>query len=263
MTKDIKYLVIPDVHGRTFWIDPVNAVLADTDAKIIFLGDYLDPYPYEFEDGIDFRVDAITRFEEIIELKKTYPDRITLLLGNHDCGYAIDSYLCSSRMDRLHKQRISRLFKENRELFQMADTADIASKHFVFSHAGILKGWAEAVWEEKLIDVDIINELNHFWWENKDDRNILSGLGMCDYYRGWGGYTFGSPIWSDIRSWTKVTPEDTYGFNIVGHTQCKSEPIVLETIANLDCRQVFYIDGNGDIRYYNTGEIVKPSKSEI
>ena len=37
-------LVIPDVHGRSFW---KNAVAQNTDIPIIFLGDYLDPYAHE------------------------------------------------------------------------------------------------------------------------------------------------------------------------------------------------------------------------
>lgn len=33
MTKDIKYLIIPDVHGRDFWIHPVEETLQDTDVS--------------------------------------------------------------------------------------------------------------------------------------------------------------------------------------------------------------------------------------
>ena len=40
MTKDIKYLIIPDVHGRDFWIHPVEETLKDTDA-LFFLGTIL------------------------------------------------------------------------------------------------------------------------------------------------------------------------------------------------------------------------------
>lgn len=37
MTNNI--LIIPDVHGRTFWKYAI-----DKYDKVIFLGDYLDPY---------------------------------------------------------------------------------------------------------------------------------------------------------------------------------------------------------------------------
>ena len=37
MLENIKILVIPDVHERDFWREPVNEVLYNTDARIIFL----------------------------------------------------------------------------------------------------------------------------------------------------------------------------------------------------------------------------------
>lgn len=40
MSKNIRILIIPDVHGRTFWREPVLDTLQDTDSRIIFLGDY-------------------------------------------------------------------------------------------------------------------------------------------------------------------------------------------------------------------------------
>ena len=35
-------IIIPDVHGRKFWR---NAVKGFETEKIVFLGDYVDPYP--------------------------------------------------------------------------------------------------------------------------------------------------------------------------------------------------------------------------
>lgn len=35
-----KILIIPDLHGRSFWKEPCN----NWKDKIIFLGDYHDPY---------------------------------------------------------------------------------------------------------------------------------------------------------------------------------------------------------------------------
>ena len=44
-----KILVIPDVHGRIFWKEPVKKYMDAVD-RVVFLGDYLDPY--EDEDGL-------------------------------------------------------------------------------------------------------------------------------------------------------------------------------------------------------------------
>ena len=248
-----KILIIPDIHGRDFWKEPVKKVLEDTNAHIVFIGDYTDPYSSEWEPNFDYLQHTVDNFKEIIEMKKQNSDRITLILGNHDCGYAIGDDLCSSRMDRIHQSELEKLFRENRELFQIAEECDIAGKHFIFSHAGILKGWVKSVWGDEADDTDfnVVSRLNNAWLDN--DMNILSRLGDYDDYRGWDGFQYGSPVWSDIRSWIRVTPEETYGFNIVGHTQL-SHQAVLDQIADLDCRKVFYIDDQGLLRSYDTDE---------
>ena len=248
-----KILIIPDVHGRDFWKEPVKKVLEDTNAHIVYIGDYTDGYHTEWEPNFDYRQHTVDNFKEIIEIKKQNSDRITLLLGNHDCGYAIGDDLCSSRMDKIHQSELEEIFRENRELFQIAKEIDIAGKHFIFSHAGILKGWVKSVWGDEADDTDfnVVSRLNNAWLDN--DMNILSRLGDYDDYRGWDGFQYGSPVWSDIRSWIRVTPEETYGFNIVGHTQL-SHQVVLDQIADLDCRKAFYIDDQGVLRSYDTDE---------
>lgn len=249
-----KILIIPDVHGRDFWRDSVIKTLTNTSANIIFLGDYTDPYSSEWAPNFDYRQHTIDNLKEIIELKRQNPDKITLLLGNHDCGYAIGDTISSSRMDRSHRSELKELFRENRELFQIAEECDIAGRHLIFSHAGILKGWARSVWGDEVDDTDfnVVSRLNNAWLDN--DWNILDRLGDYDTYRGWSGLQYGSPVWSDIRSWIRVTPEETYGFNIVGHTQLDDRQVVLDQIADLDCRKVFYIDDQGALRSYDNDE---------
>ena len=248
-----KILIIPDIHGRDFWKEPVKKVLEDTNTHIVYIGDYTDPYSSEWDPNFDYLQHTVDNFKEIIEMKKQNSDRITLLLGNHDCGYAIGDDVCSSRMDKIHQSELEEIFRENRELFQIAEECDIAGKHFIFSHAGILKGWVKSVWGDEADDTDfnVVSRLNNAWLDN--DMNILSRLGDYDDYRGWDGFQYGSPVWSDIRSWIRVTPEETYGFNIVGHTQL-SHQVVLDQIADLDCRKVFYIDDQGLLRSYDTDE---------
>lgn len=249
-----KILIIPDVHGRDFWKEPVKQELKNNETSIVFLGDFTDGYPTEWESNFDYRQHTVDNFKEIIELKKQNPERITLLLGNHDCGYAIGDTISSSRMDRKHRSELEELFKENRELFQIAEEHDIAGRHFVFSHAGILKGWVKSVWGDEADDTDfkVVDRLNNAWLV--EDWSILNYLGDYDDYRGWGGLQYGSPVWSDIRSWVNVTQDETYGFNIVGHTQLDDRQVVLDQIADLDCRKAFYIDDQGVLRSYDTDE---------
>lgn len=45
-----RVLIIPVIHGRIFWKEDVTAMMADIDNHVIdvvFLGDYVDPYPQE------------------------------------------------------------------------------------------------------------------------------------------------------------------------------------------------------------------------
>ena len=54
-------LIFPDIHGRQFWKEAIKKFPKDQypNLKIIFLGDYLDPYGYE---GILCK-DAIENFK--------------------------------------------------------------------------------------------------------------------------------------------------------------------------------------------------------
>ena len=267
MRQNIKYLIIPDVHGRSFWQRPVEECLSGSDCKIVFLGDYLDPYPYEWEDAdtsqalarVKCKEVALDRFKQILDLKKRYPDRVTLLLGNHDCGYAIGSDICDCRTDYGRYREIEDLFKDNRELFQLAEEVNLGDRHIVFSHAGILKGWVDQIYDIRDIQsspvrYNPVNYLNNAWLT--EDFRVLNFLGDYDRYRGWGGYKYGSPVWSDIRAWVRVTPEETFGFNICGHTQL-DEPVMFDCIACIDCRRAFYLDEEGLLHDYSTGEEVK------
>ena len=249
MEKSIKWLVLPDVHGRQFWMEPVKEVLENTGAKICFLGDYLDPYPHEWEEGVDYKRIAIDRFKEIIQLKKDHPDRITLLLGNHDATYAIGDDICSCRMDRRNRKEIVELFEDNKELFQLAKEVEVGGRKAIFSHSGIFKQWAKDVWGEEAEqeDFNVVGRLNNAWLTG--DYNVLRWLGEYDGYRGWGGVRYASPIWADIRSWYGTKGEDTYGYNIVGHTMVNS-PVLFDNIACIDCQKAFYLDSEGIIRDY-------------
>jgi len=267
--RQVDTLVIPDVHGRDFWVDPVDECLHTQEmCKIVFLGDYLDPYPYEWtsdtvtlmEASSICKTAALDRFKQILDLKKQYPDRITLLLGNHDCGYAIGSDICDCRTDYEHREEIEYLFKDNRNLFQIAEEKTIGGKKFIFSHAGILKGWMDQVRDSRNGQGNPVDFLNNAWLV--EDYRVLDHLGEYDGYRGYLGYKYGSPIWSDIRSWTKVTPEKTFGFNIVGHTQLDGDPVVLDQIADLDCRRAFYLDMQGEIRDWQTDAVCNKTRQE-
>lgn len=239
-----EYLLIPDIHCREFWKEPVKEVLETTNKPIIFFGDYLDGYPFEFEDEL-YKAQGIINLEEIIDLKKKYKDRIILLLGNHDCGYAIDPNICSSRMDWKHREHITDLFKDNRELFQIAIDFKLDNKHVVCSHAGISQNY---IGQFLIKQLDPIKQLNNAWLTNNEE--VLQTLGVYSHYRGWEGWSFGSPIWADIREFV-LDGIKIYGdISVFGHTQLKVGPFISGNIIDIDSREAYILTSNCKVDKY-------------
>lgn len=230
-------IIIPDVHGRVFW----KEIVKNSEDKIIFLGDYVDPYPGE---NISL-TGALDNLSEIIDYKKSNPSKVILLLGNHDFMY-MDSehnkYSC--RHDFENEPKITKLLMNNRDLFQMDYSIEVKNKLYIFSHAGILKPWIEKyknLFGEFPGSLDKINELYKKW-----DPEFISSLLEISYYHG-GWSDFGSMIWSDVREHSVSCEENIY--QIFGHTQLKDKPIIEKHFADLDCRRPFFFDEKtGDIK---------------
>jgi hypothetical protein len=194
-------------------------------------------------------------FEEIIELKRQYPDRITLLVGNHDCGYAVGTKVCEVRRDNRNARKICKLFDDNWELFKLADEARIADKHFIFSHAGINKTYAERCFDDVNED-NVVSLFNEAWLEN--NWGIMDSLGQYSDFRGWGGGDYGSLVWADAREWFQEqymsdVKNEAYGYAVVGHTHINKAHFE-ENMAFIDTADAYYIDSNGDIKKYYDNE---------
>lgn len=215
-----KILIAPDVHGRTFW-HKAKELVSNVD-KVVFLGDYLDPYPSE---GIT-KEQAIEEFKDIIQFKKDNMDKVILLLGNHDGAYAYN-FGSASRYDYKNEDTIKELFNNNRELFQLHYLHD----KYLFSHAGITNYWLS-----KYFNVSIDEFLS------LPESEIIPKLWTLSAFR-CGSDETGSMIWSDVR---ELDRESTY-FQIFGHTQLISEPIITENWACVDCRKLITINSDKKI----------------
>lgn len=254
--EEIKYLLIPDIHCREFWKEPVKDVLANADAKIVCFGDYLDGYAHEWTVDDDYQTRGIANFRELIGLKKDHPERIVLLIGNHDCGYAIGRYTCDCRTDTKHYDEIRNLFLENWDLFQLAYEMTINGKHFICSHAGINKKFATDCFGEYANEANVVEKFNRAWIEKNEA--VFDRLGQYSYYRGWGGQDYGSLVWADLREWA-CNPDDkneAYGNAIVGHTQLEKNIVFLDNITCIDARRAIYADNDGNLHEYATGELL-------
>lgn len=214
-----KILIVPDVHGRTFWHRAME--LVDQVDQIVFLGDYLDPYPHE---GISFD-EAFEEFNKILEFKKEYPDRVTLLVGNHDMHYIINEFMNCSRRNVAMQDQLHELYNANLDLFKLIYTED----DWMFSHAGVYKNWMEK-YEFTLDDLNLQNFLNSQWPALED----------LSWYRG-GDNSVGSCIWADIRESVNYGLIPNYK-QVVGHTQLNEKPYISDKISCLDVRRCFILD---------------------
>ncbi len=228
------YLVIPDVHGRTFWKE---AVEKHPELPVVFLGDYHDPYP---DEHISPR-ESLHNFMEILSFARNNP-RCTLLLGNHDLHY-IYSFGGGCRYDYARARQLGELFRANRDLFKLIHVWKPCFAHpIVFSHAPILAEWAETVGlpDDARTIADLLNPIAD--GDQADAARDL--LDRCTALRG--GYdAAGSPVWADVRELNADvhTLED---YNVFAHTRSRFETIEANW-ACLDCRKAFIIDRNAKI----------------
>lgn len=240
MERKKKILTLGDVHGRDrwmfhthgspyefdFWKEAVeNGAPGDDDFwqdypymefdKIIFIGDYVDSY--------DLNNEAILKnLKNIAFFKKMVPNKVVLLVGNHDIQYFIHNQICSGyRGEMLHD--LNDIFKDKELDLKLAHLEkDENGKKYLWTHAGVTRGWLK----ETKIDVldpeyrffDIVKEL-----ETQEIDVFLNGLFeikcdnlfQVDVLSG-GIHPWAGPLWVRPPVFNKDRLE---GINqIVGHT---------------------------------------------
>lgn len=241
-TKKPIMLVIPDVHGRTFWR---KAVEIYSDLPTVFLGDYIDPYTRY--DGI-LPSEALAEFNEILKFKRQNKMRVTLLLGNHDVHY-FGAKLNSSRKDWMNQEKIEKLFLRNLTLFELTHFVRVGDRQYLFSHAGIISEWIEWHFEgADLNDTEHISELlNDKLNDVETFRKFVSSALMDRSASRWGYARYPSVVWADVEDHQIQQRRLPNVYQIFGHTQQESNPVITEFYANLDCRKAFLLMENGEL----------------
>ena len=82
LSRYMTIFVVPDLHGRTYWQEPAQQFLdshGPTD-QVVFLGNCVDSFEVSNEQQLN-------NFTDIIAFKKSDPERVVLLLGNHCFQY--------------------------------------------------------------------------------------------------------------------------------------------------------------------------------
>jgi len=255
----IKTLIIPDVHGRKFWKSAVTKLSRESfpDIKVIFLGDYVDPYT-SFE-----RItpsDALDNFKEILEYAKQ-DDRVVMLLGNHDLHYMYRLDKC--RIDYENFQEIRSLLESNFSNIDIAYSELINGREVLYTHAGVTRGWLEQVhkyaasyvkrgkvredcpieWvRDNLMELEPtaeqLNNIKSYSW------SMQSMLFNVSWLRG-GDDEFGSCIWADLEEHEYEDMAIDGVYQVFGHTLGKpsiDEAKITDRYAMLDSRCAWVID---------------------
>jgi len=227
-------IIIPDIHGRSFWH---GIVAAYPDEQFLFLGDYIDPYPWE---GLK-PTDGIEQLERVIALKRSNPSRVILLLGNHDLAYIYPSTIKASRHNSFYEDTIQQIFVDNLECFQMAYAKQIAGKEYVFSHAGFHPAWVEShasVFNKANSYSTLVSLCNELL--RGEDISFICSLADISASR-YGSSASGSMIWADEEEYVGI-PLPKHVYQVFGHTQQDESAIITSYYACLDCRMGFQLN---------------------
>ncbi|MDR1675134.1 MAG: metallophosphoesterase [Tannerella sp.] len=231
--KTREILIVPDIHGRPFW-EPA----LDYRGTTVFLGDYTDPYPSE-----GTHADSLRIMRQLVELKKQEPERITLLIGNHEFHYYDPKYRCGRFSLSMYEPYHQLLTGEDTAgCFQLCKQID----RYLFIHAGITKYWYDR-YRAKMapLGATLEEQMNRLFQEAPYafyEASLHRG-GIDDY---------GSPLWADVNEYgEEPEPFDKEIIQIIGHTQIKNpDPIFIKNVRMLDNAQLYLLK-DGEIEKYS------------
>ena len=204
--------IIPlgDIHGRDMWKEILSKNI-EWD-KAIFIGDYFDAK----EDITPQQ--QIDNFKEIIEFKRKLKDNVILLFGNHDYHYLKTSKEQYSGFQMWQKTEISDLLHQaiDQGLLQVC----FAYKHFLFSHAGIIKTWCKDN-DINIEDGSMEQSINDLLLHKPNSFRFTPGVTFNNY----GDDVCQGPTWVRLNSLQKDGVENV--IHVVGHTMQENLNIML------------------------------------
>jgi hypothetical protein len=198
-----KILSIGDLHGRAVWEKFADIhILANTPNLetdydyYVFTGDYTDSFTIS-------NPVILSNLRRLIQFKENYPDKVILLLGNHDLQYLLgELHRCSGYRPEAYFD-LHELFRDKRSLFQAA----FQHGKTIWSHAGIHRGWYNI--EFPFSSPNVADDLNGAFLQNVKS--------MFDVGHRRGGFkNQGGPFWADKHE-TFTKPLNGYN-QVIGHT---------------------------------------------
>ena len=227
-------IVIGDIHGREIW----RKILKDYSGEqvVVFMGDYFDTFEFITTQQ------QVKNFRSILALKMKYPDKVKLLIGNHDYHYLLGTFARYSGHQTMNAAEITAVLEPNLMLMQMCYVDGFR----VFTHAGVTKTWCK----NNNIDVngDLEKQINELFKNNRKSFGFC--IGAIDQT---GDDPIQSPIWVRPGSLLEDAVEDKT--MIVGHTQVdkpriKPPVVMVDTLATGYFVEIF----NNTLRLRNVSD---------
>ncbi len=223
----MKILAIGDIHGRSCW----EKIVDQNFDIVVFIGDYLDTY----DDNITPR-NQVDNLKNIIDFKLKFPEKVKLIVGNHDYHYmrGINDHYAGFQLGI--KFDVEEILHNNKDLFQSCFIYD----KYCFTHAGITNTWLKTV-KEWFID----NGLESNGLENTvnllfEFKPTMFKFTSGEYFDQHGNEVTQTPFW--IRPEALIKDRILNYFHVIGHTPGDPEIIsfVDGGIIKIDCLESGY-----------------------
>lgn len=198
---DGKIVFVGDTHGD---FNTTKAIIERFFNKdyLVFLGDYIDREPMNWG--------SIYNITYLLLLKYSYPEKIILLKGNHECNYIIPCFPYEFEGEIIKRFGFSNLHKKYTEIFSLMPLMVLANNVFA-AHGGILKGFdLESL---RKIDKNNVPAIEALAWsdpalsltyrgagarfDKKDLIRFLEGIKANVFIRGHDYNTLGFSIYND------------------------------------------------------------------
>lgn len=195
----MRIIAIGDTHGRNTWERIIEKEVEST--REVFVGDYFDSWTKSGRQCID-------NFSRLVAYKRANPERVKLVMGNHEFHYIHPGERYSGFNDNFAGE-IAEVVKDaiSDNSLQMCHQ----EAGYIFTHGGITKTWCEMQGITGFEAEPLGAIINRLFLEKPSvfcfDRRDISGCGEDSIQ---------SPIWVRPNS---LIPDMVEGYTqIVGHT---------------------------------------------
>jgi len=247
----MRFITVGDLHIKYKALEEAEKQIPNCD-KMIFLGDYLDEY--KDKDGKPSNNTMFHFLKDVIQLKKDYPEKVILLLGNHDLQYwfygtSTQSYtMCTGYRGNNIAWKIKNLILSEPGVMNLFQPI-FQYKNYLWSHAGFTNTYFEKYIQPKLIKgvtfQDNIQRLFNIQDLDLFNVSVMRGGFYQRYESGffWTDKTEliydGLSIFNQIVGHSKVNDIETYP-NLSNQTGYTSQQTTMTFCDCLDKKLKFY-----------------------